>query len=78
MILKDMTGLECYVKEIWLDFGAGIKGENIIVKDTRHQPSASNWDYQLLCPRDLDEVSVGIFTFDDVQRIIDKMNERGW
>jgi hypothetical protein len=61
------------IKDIWLDFGAQIHGDNIVIsgEDVLR-------DYQLLNPRQLKDIKYGVFTIEELESIISKMNERGW
>ena len=75
-ILQDVVGHElgvtCEVKEIYLDLGANIIGDNIVVT----KPYGST--YQLLSPIELRQIKRGEFTLDDVKVLIEEMRERGW
>jgi hypothetical protein len=72
-IIEDSTTFDCdcTVKEIWLDFGAGIKGDNIVVSSTGRS-------YQLFCPRDLDLIKYGCYSIQSLEELIEGMNKKGW
>jgi len=67
-VISEMTGEKTRVERIYLDFGANIIGNNIIVGD-------EDTSYQLLNFREIEEIDKGIYTLEDVQRNIDRVNE---
>ena len=74
-IIGDLTGKKTYVQRIYLDYGAGLMGDNIIVeKDDEGLID----DYQLLSIADLDRVKNGSFTWQDILDECEVINRRGW
>ena len=72
IILNENTNNTFEVKTIWLDFGAGIKGDNII------NVTPDRTSYQVLNFRELDEIIMGYYTMDDAQELVQKIRKRGW
>ena len=77
LIVTELTDIKCSVRITWIDFGAGIKQEQIIVENAKYKTDRS-WDYQLLNPRELQEIQNGVFTLNDVSEIVNAMTKRGW
>lgn len=63
-IIEELTQRKAEVKDLWLDYGAKIYGQNIVIED----------DYQLLSPRQLEE---GL-TLAEVEEEVRKIIKRGW
>lgn len=68
-LIEANTEATAEVKETWIDYGAGIKQDQIIVHE-----NGNEYGYQLLTPRELDEVEFGTYTLDEVQDHIDVIN----
>ena len=69
VMIEDNTNATTVVKETWIDYGAGIKQDQIVVKE-----KDDKYSYQLLTPRELGEVEIGIYTIEQVQDHIDVIN----
>lgn len=53
------------IEEVWRDYGAGIKHTTIIA----HPIGSSNW--QILTPKQLDEIRRGSFTINEINKLAD-------
>lgn len=67
-LIEANTTVKATIKETWIDYGAGIKQNQIIIDD------GSGLTYQLLTPRELDEVELELYTLEQVQDHIDVIN----
>lgn len=63
-IIEELTHRKAEVQDLYLDFGAKIYGQNIVIND----------QYQLLTPRQLED---GL-TLNEIEEICKKIMERGW
>ena len=63
-IIEELTHKKAEVKDLYLDYGAKIYGQNIIIND----------EYQLLSFKQLEE---GL-TLNEIEEISNKIVERGW
>jgi hypothetical protein len=70
-----ITDIKTWVEVIWLDFGAKIKGKNIIVEYGEYGQKRS---YQLLSPAQLNNIKNGSMDINDIFKIVDEINKRGW
>ena len=67
-VIREMTEERVRIEKIYLDVGANIVGENIIVGDDDMQ-------YQLLSISDLDKLNKGKYTLEDVTRNIETVTK---
>lgn len=68
-LIEANTTAKAYVEETWIDYGAGIKQKQVLVKEENSEDY-----YQLLTPRELDEVELEMYTFEELQDHIDVIN----
>ena len=68
-IIEDNTNVCVNVKETWIDYGAKIKGQQIVINGVDGER------VQILTPRELKEIELGLYTIEQVQSHIDKINE---
>ena len=73
-MIEDNTDVITWVRDTWIDYEAGIHQDQILVINKDENQTT----YQLLTPRELDEVEQGIYTIEQVQEHIDEINERKW
>ena len=67
-LIEANTEAKAEVADTWIDYGAGIHQNQIIIDD------GSGLTYQLLTPRELDEVELETYTLEQVQDHIDVIN----
>lgn len=68
-LIEANTDVKARVEETWIDYGAGIKQDQVLVKKGEDR----DW-VQLLSPRELEEVELEMYTFDELQEHIDILN----
>lgn len=68
VLIEENTNAKAEVADTWIDYGAGIHQDQILIteEDGSH--------YQLLTPRELDEVELETYTLEEVQDHIDVLN----
>lgn len=77
IIQTNITGnVLCKIEDIWLDVGANIHGETIVVTDMDREVGDVLRSYQILSPRQLSNIKAGIFTLEDVERLVDDIDRR--
>lgn len=67
-LIEANTTVKATVEETWIDYGVGIKQNQIIIEN------GSGSRYQLLSPKELEEVELEEYTLDEVQDHIDVIN----
>jgi len=75
-IIEANTEIKTEIKEVYWDFGAGIKHVNLIAPGPDCSPGG--YGYQLLNYNETRKAAAGIMTIEEVQEIVEKINERGW
>jgi len=72
-IINNNTVPQFEIKEVWADFGAGIKHQTLVKIADDHSTN-----YQLLSIAEAEKAKLGLLDMREVGNIIDKINERGW
>lgn len=68
-LINANTCITVEIREVYEDFGAGLKHRNLI---------SVNDPYQVLCPRDVKRAEACELSIEAIQEIIEKINKRGW
>lgn len=70
-IINTNTNVTATIEYIYIDFGANWMADTIVITEPKQ--------YQLLSPRDINTLSRdGGLSYEEVERLINKINERGW
>lgn len=67
------TPVKPMIKDIWIDYGAGWKDWTLVAPEKE-----GDMGYQMLNPREVNDINNGTFTIEDAKNLIDKINRRGW
>ena len=68
-LIEANTNAKACVEETWIDYGAGIKQRQVLVKKENRDEYV-----QLLTPKELEEVELEMYTFEELQGHIDVIN----
>ena len=72
-LIEMNTPVKPMIKNILIDYGAGWKDWTLVAPETEDDMS-----YQMLNPREVNDINTGTFTKKNEKNLIDKINNRGW
>lgn len=72
-LIEANTSIKPTIEYIWIDYGAGWKDWTLVSSEQEY-----HMKYQMLNPREVNDINKGTFTIEDAKNLINKINRRGW